>query len=98
MIWQDNKEAKTIKRNWEDAKKYCRDLEFAGIDAWRLPSLIELKDAYRDRKKFKNYNSWYWSSKEKDSSGAWFVGFDDGYDFYYNKSDGLFVRCVVGRQ
>ncbi len=43
---------------------------------------------------------WFWSSTtyKKDSSQAWIVLFDSGYDGYSNKSDKYFVRCVRGGQ
>jgi tetratricopeptide (TPR) repeat protein len=37
---------------------------------------------------------WFWSSSSKDSSKAWVVGFGNGYDDWYNKSNVFFVRCV----
>ena len=30
LMWQDNKEVTTTKLNWSDAKKYCKNLTFAG--------------------------------------------------------------------
>ena len=43
---------------------------------------------------------WFWSATEynNDSSEAWHVYFNDGYDCYFDKSDEGYVRCVVGRQ
>ena len=36
----------------------------------------------------------YWLDDEYGSSYAWFQGFDDGYQFNYNKAFSLYVRAV----
>ncbi|MBU0674163.1 MAG: DUF1566 domain-containing protein [Proteobacteria bacterium] len=41
LSWLRNDD--NIKRQWNDAKKYCKGLSFAGYDDWRLPSQYELK-------------------------------------------------------
>ncbi len=43
---------------------------------------------------------WFWSATEynNNSSEAWGVDFNAGYDYYDSKSDDYYVRCVVGRQ
>ena len=43
LMWQDNIDAKTIRKNRKDAKQYCRDLVLAGYDDWYLPPLKQLK-------------------------------------------------------
>jgi hypothetical protein len=32
--------------SWQDALKYCNELQFAGHDDWRLPNVVELKSIY----------------------------------------------------
>jgi hypothetical protein len=40
LIWTQNLSEKSM--TWEEAGEYCENLEFAGYDDWRLPSLKEL--------------------------------------------------------
>ena len=108
LMWQDNYDSKSIKRDWQGAKNYCQELTLAGYSDWRLPTIKELQsivDITRAdpaiKKIFKNVASKdYWSASEDVSSAkyAWKVGFDDGYSYYYRKSFECFVRCVRGRQ
>ncbi len=106
LIWQDSRTI--VKKNWSGAKGYCKNLSLGGYDNWRLPhidELISIVDTKRKspaiKKIFKNtQSSWYWSSTEYKghSSKAWYVYFRNGFDYYGNKSDEGYVRCVVGRQ
>ena len=43
LEWQDNRDAKTVKRDWQGAKGYCQELTLAGYDDWRLPTIKELQ-------------------------------------------------------
>ena len=107
LMWQDDSSVKTTKRDWEGAKRYCRNLSFAGYSDWRLPKRMELlsivdRSTYEPaiKKEFKNVVSKdYWSSTPdaSDGSGAWGVYFGNGYDLWYNKSNSHFVRCVRDR-
>lgn len=104
LIWQDGNE--DIKKEWKEAKEYCKNLNYAGYTDWRLPTkteLLSIVDYTRHspaiNKAFKNGKSdWCWSSTlyAKGSSHAWGISFSDGnaggYDFSY--SDGGCVRCV----
>jgi Ni,Fe-hydrogenase I large subunit len=38
--------------------------------------------------------SWFWTSEERDSSNAWGVLFDDGYDGGNFKTGNLYALCV----
>ena len=102
LIWQ--REDDGIKRNWEDAKRYCSNLSLDGYSDWRLPTMEELyylgdmtkvKPAI-DTNYFSVKNSWYWSSTtyKNDSSNAWHVHFEGGYDFWGNKSNKYLALCV----
>ena len=92
---------------WSKAKNYCSSLSQDGYTNWKLPSIKELR-YLADRKKYKpaidtsyfKSKNWYWSETEynRDSSKAWYVHFLHGADYYYDKSDVRYVRCVVGRQ
>jgi len=110
LIWQDNEEAKTVTKNWEDAKSYCADLSLGGDSDWRLPTIVELQSIVVDGKvnpsidttKFVNYTTSYdyWSSTTYASytNLAWLVSFYYGYTSYSNKSYGNSVRCVRAGQ
>ena len=108
LIWQDNHDAKTIKRDWQGAKEYCQELTLAGYDDWRLPTIKELQSIvdikrYKPaiKKSFKYVASeGYWSSSEdvSDAKYAWTVYFDAGGTYSDPRSNEYFVRCVRGRQ
>ena len=107
LIWQDNKDAKTIKRDWNGAKEYCKNLTLGGYSDWRLPNKKELVSIV-DRTKypsiktgFKNVAFYsYWSSSEdvSDGSNVWRVNFYVGNAYSDRKSSKDGVRCVRGRQ
>jgi len=42
LQWQDNSDAKAIKKNWFDALTYCEALSLGEEDDWRLPNIKEL--------------------------------------------------------
>ena len=87
------------KASWNSAKKICK------ITGATLPKLDnfnqEIRDCRRDRNS--NYKSCYirkgfsdyysWTSK---SEGwlAWFIGFEEGYQFTNEKVIGNYVRCI----
>ena len=102
LIWQ--KEDDGVKRNWKDAKRYCRNLSLDGYSDWRLPTMEELyylgditkiKPAI-DTNYFSVKNSWYWSSTtyKNDSYGVRGLDFEYGNDAWVNKLSKNFVLCV----
>ena len=107
LIWQDNKDAKTIKKDWDGAKEYCKNLDLGGYSDWRLPtkdelaSIIDKTNTPTIKTGFKNVSSSdYWSSSQVSwkVSKAWEMDFSSGYTHYYsNKSNKHFVRCVVNK-
>jgi len=111
LAWQDDysDNGGDIKSaTWQDALIYCEELSLGGKSDWRLPNIIELY-GIADRSKynpaissvFQNITSdYYWSSTTyaSDSSYAWFVYFDDGGDYRYDKTYEGYVRCVRGGQ
>ena len=106
LIWQDNREAKTTKKKWKDAKKYCQNLSLAGYSNWRLPNYNELLtivdyDRYKPAiiPSFKNVASKpYWSnSKAMSSSNVWHVLFNHGHSYSNPTYADYFVRCVRDR-
>lgn len=107
LMWQDDSNAKAIKKNWHGAIDYCESLDFAGYDDWRLPNYNELesivdykkpsgesiKDGFINTTKF--YSYWSSTSYAFDSSNAWNIAFNGGSDVgKNNKSKSFFVRCV----
>ena len=46
LQWQDNSEAKTVSKNWSDAKSYCEALTLGGHNDWRLPTIEELESMW----------------------------------------------------
>ena len=87
-MWQDDSDAKTIQKTWDEAKSYCENLSLSGFSNWRLPTLDELKMITDLSKKklvindnFTNTaSSVYWSSTLNDSNPnlAWNINFFDG--------------------
>ena len=104
LMWQDDHDAKTVKKNWSDAVGYCENLTLANYTDWRLPSYNELFFiADRNRRDpaiesvFQNIVSWYyWSSTTITGyeNHAWYVHFLNGRGYWNVKSYKNFVRCV----
>ena len=93
------------KVNWQEAKKRCEDLDFAGHKDWRLPTIKELISIIDyskvnpaiDKEIFPNTHSLpYWSSTEyaNNSIPAWAVHFSTGLVFNTSKEDTAYFRCV----
>ena len=104
LMWQDNAAAKSTKKKWKSAKKYCQNLSFGGYSDWKLPNHDELLtivdyDRYDPAimPSFKNVASiYYWSSSQYvcATKGAWVVDFKYGYVGYSTKSNENYVKCV----
>ena len=104
LMWQDDVSAKSVKRDWSGAKRYCQNLSLGGYSDWRLPDYYELVsivdyDRYDPAifSLFKNTASdYYWSSSVyvSYSSNAWGVQFSDGSTYYTSKTNKRYVRCV----
>lgn len=104
LMWQDNHEAKTLKRDWHAAKRFCEKLTLGGYSDWNLPTQVQLFEVLSDDKSvktkhniFKNIaiDDGYWSSSTHDenSNFAWATHFGDGYAVGYNKGHGQYIRC-----
>jgi len=108
LLWQDNAEAKTVPKNWEDAKLYCAELTLGSHGDWRLPTRKELGTLIDYGRVspaidpvFDNVASnLYWSSTTVagGSSFAWFVNFYSGYPNSRTKTNSYYVRCVRAGQ
>ena len=104
LEWQDDTEAKSILKNWADAKAYCA----AKGGGWRLPSrkeLVGLSDYGRNGPAidptFSNVaSSNFWSSTTFAgySDRAWSVYFRYGGQYYDGKARSGYVRCVRAGQ
>jgi len=106
LMWQDNKDAKTVERDWQGAINYCRNLKLGGYRDWRLPSVSELLTIvdYSEYKPaispvFKNVAlSDYWSSTSdagatSNSFQFWCVEFKNGSAGSWPDGPN-YVRCV----
>ncbi|MBL0707901.1 MAG: DUF1566 domain-containing protein [Sulfurimonas sp.] len=106
LVWQDDVDAKTVKKEWSGAKSYCKKLTLDAKSDWRVPNIKELQSIvdisrYKPaiKKGFQNIaSSFYWSSSAivSGSSSAWIVYFYSGHTNGYDKSDKYYVRCVRG--
>ncbi len=105
LMWQDNSDAKTLTKNWDDALAYCEALTLGPYNDWRLPNFNELY-LLADRSiisspaissVFTNvFSSNYWSSttNASNTSNAWNVNFNKGNDNWNDKTNSNYVRCV----
>ena len=100
LMWQ--KKTDGVQRNWENAKKYCRNLNHGGFSDWKLPNGKELRQVQRKKLIFDPYkisgkwDSSYWTANSSSSVSAYLVNFDSGNSIPYAKKNELNVRCVRG--
>ncbi len=102
LIWQQ--EDDNAQRNWVDAGAYCAGITLDGNSDFRLPTIEELvQQSDKGRPSptidpiFINTNSsFYWSSTTNaaDTTYAWDVDFNSGFDNVYRKTGLFYVRCV----
>ena len=81
---------------WEEAVKYCDELEYAGYDDWRLPLPKELM-SYRNVLKFEEKSD-FWSMQEYtgNDSYAWYVDNNSGAVLHEEKTQMHHAHCVRG--
>jgi uncharacterized protein len=105
LMWQDNRAAKTIQKNWKDAMNYCKNLSLLGYSNWRLPYHKELKSILDNKrrnpaikKEFKNVASASYWATEKKSYGyngvTSSINFKNGNSYTSRKYLKKRVRCV----
>ena len=101
LMW--HKPGSDKKMEWEEAKKWVRELNvrgYFGYNDWRLPTLEEAVSLLESDKSnglyidpvFSNYQEWIWTGDEYGSDGAWGVNFDSGLVFWVNFDSGFYVR------
>ena len=78
--------------DWKEAKKWCKRQG----KGWRLPTVIELLQAFEDENNDFGMDS-YWSSIEDSGMNARNVYFTDGSTYYHDKTFRGSVRCVRER-
>ena len=74
--------------NWNEAKEWCKK------QGGRLPTRLELLQAYVDKVKGFKTDATYWSATESITYNAWEQSFDTGVQNIYNKHNNYYVRCV----
>jgi len=107
LMWQDDINTKTIRKNRKDAKQYCRSLVFGGFDDWYLPRVKELKSIV-DTKKYNPaikdgfvnvISGHYWTSSPNlsDIDNVINVDFKSGHSYHSNRKGKAYVRCSRGK-
>ncbi len=91
-VWEDTLEAVNQNTTWDEANRYCQELEIAYLKDWRLPSLKEMEMLYRHFKE-EIYNGFggpfYWSNEtSEDDAGIW------NYAMVKNFNDGIEKRSI----
>lgn len=103
LMWEDTKHASGVKTDWDEAKRYCEDLDLAGIKDWQLPTLQQLKrleEKYKDKMYHGHGKTFYWSDKTSESkNGVWTyasaVNFETGrVTTPVKEVQSGYVRCV----
>ena len=88
------------KMNWLEAQCWIDSLnesKYLGFNDWRLPTRVELIDAY-DGKVEGFKSGYYWSSTTyvNGTGVAWIVNFFNGNVVYNGKTYNFYVRPVAG--
>ena len=104
FIWQDTAEVKKEKKDYNEAKAYCQNLELDGVKNWKMPtflaafSIVDTK-VYNPTlpKEFKYYVSDnYWTDKtfgHATSGEAFVVNYLSGAFNRELMEDKFYVRC-----
>lgn len=105
LIWTDSDNGGMI--DWNDAKKYCEELELGGWDDWRLPTYDELEAMYDEsldreykiRRGIELSECCVWSSEQPFSYSATMFNFYSGGSEWRDRDEYELQRtlCVRGR-
>lgn len=105
LMWMDDFSNVKIRKNHEEATKYCDTLDFAGYSNWRLPTIEEYEmivDKSNDKsyinRVFKyNLPAGYWASKAHWRTFWYYADymfFVSGTPYYDSRHKEKFFRCV----
>jgi hypothetical protein len=111
-MWEDSPHTIEKRFGFYDAQLYCKALNYAGYDDWRVPSRHELAEMlnygkigtgnmFDDIFRYRTGGN-YWTHQEKlssrgDSDRAWSISFNDGGVYDRYKESACYVRCIRGR-
>ena len=80
---------------WSHANIYCKTLEYAGYNDWRLPSLDELLKIYEHKTGFRYSEAVdFWTATPNRGDNYWSVFTADGYAHSHGRDDIQHFRCV----
>lgn len=93
LMWQDTNQE--VKKDWQGAIDYCKDLTYAGYTDWRLPSINTLETLIDDGEKFKGGNDFLWSASITDYDKNLASFLKGSLGVYGNEKRSEYnVRCV----
>ena len=103
LMWHQS--SSDEKMEWENAKKWVRELNsrgYSGYSDWRLPTVEEAASLLESSKSnglyidpiFSNKQEWIWTGDEYGSEGAWGVYFGSDLVFWVNFASEFYVRPV----
>lgn len=101
LVWKDDDNASSAKRNWYAAVDYCKGLNIDNNNDWRLPSSEELKtimdinSSNERQSKFNNASvEDYWSSSTSNSMESIGVNLKSGESNVHSNNQEYNFRCV----
>lgn len=104
LMWQDDSDTTTLKLNFLEFNRYCKDLNLANRKDWRTPTYNELLELVNYEKKspasipeMKNILPLkYWSNSQSVSKKDfyWYVDFQEGTTQIEHHLQKNHIRCV----
>lgn len=95
LQWQEKNS--NLLFTFDDAVKYCKDLNLDSKDDWRLATLTELTKYSKNIDYIQSDKPYYiWTSTVYNyfDKASWFVSFSDHYQHFSLKTQKLHVKCV----
>ena len=82
--------------NWNYSINYCRKLNYAGYNDWRLPTSTELIHVHKKAGQVFAYfrGSEFWSSSAAEDARQYVVFPTDAYQYKRAKKESYYIRCV----